>query len=59
MAAPMSTTGSPDDPTIGGAHRAALNEAGRRPVGVSATVVNPAVGLGLAVLLFSGFSAAT
>ncbi|WP_433556219.1 YeiH family protein [Pseudonocardia xinjiangensis] len=40
---------------------APLREAGWRPVGVfaSATVVNLAVGLGLAVLLFSGFSAAT
>src|SRR4030081_1964019 len=39
---------------------APLREAGWRPVGVfaSATVVNLAVGLGLAVLLFSGFSAA-
>jgi uncharacterized integral membrane protein (TIGR00698 family) len=38
---------------------APLREAGWRPVGVfaSATVVNLAVGLGLAVLLFSGFSA--
>ena len=39
---------------------APLREAGWRPVGVfaSATVVNLAVGLGLAVLLFSDFSAA-
>jgi hypothetical protein len=39
---------------------APLREAGWRPVGVfaSATVVNLAVGLGLAVLLLSGFSAA-
>lgn len=39
---------------------APLREAGWRPIGVfaSATVVNLAVGLGLAVLLFSGFSAA-
>ena len=39
---------------------APLREAGWRPVGVfaSATVVNLAVGLGLAVLLFSGFGAA-
>lgn len=38
---------------------APLREAGWRPVGVfaSATAVNLAVGLGLAVLLFSGFSA--
>ena len=37
---------------------APLREAGWRPVGVfaSATVVNLAVGLGLAVLLFSNFS---
>ena len=36
---------------------APLKEAGWRPVGVfaSATVVNLAVGLGLVVLLFSGF----
>ena len=39
---------------------APLREAGWRPIGVfaSATVVNLAVGLGLAVLLFSGFSTA-
>ncbi|MEU7894301.1 hypothetical protein AB0B45_15750 [Nonomuraea sp. NPDC049152] len=38
---------------------ASLREAGWRPVGVfaAATVVNVAVALGLAVLLFSGFSA--
>lgn len=37
---------------------APLKEAGWRPVGVfaSATAVNLAVGLGLAVLLFSGFA---
>lgn len=39
---------------------APLREAGWRPIGVfaSATVGNLAVGLGLAVLLFSGFAAA-